>query len=299
MNRKLANWLAANPGGAALVTGLLGLLPLFGLGFAFFLPGAVPALLVLVRGDRIGLAVALGATLLLTGAMLALGRPVSVGLVYSAWILGPPLALGLLLRRTQSLSLCLQVTMIAGAVLVVLLHLKLGDPQQFWAPFVRDLAAEMEQRGWAIGVEEEGLVETFARTLWGWVALLTVLLALCALFLGRWWQSLTAGAGRFGAEFQQIRLGLALGVVAAIVVVLSLLTDEPLVDDMARLFVGALTIIGLAAAHRRKAQGGGSGMWLWVLYVMLVVAAPPTVAVLAAWGFVDNWLRSRTAVQRA
>ena len=129
--------------------------------------------------------------------------------------------------------------------------------------------------------------------------MLTVLLALCALFLGRWWQSLTDGAGRFGAEFQQIRLGLALGTVAAIVVVLSLLTDQPLADDLARLFVGALTIIGLAAAHRRKARGGGSGMWLWVLYVMLVVAAPPTVAVLAAWGFVDNWLRSRTVVQRA
>ena len=44
MNRTFASWIAANPGAAVFLTGLLGLLPLFGLGFAFFLPGAVPAL---------------------------------------------------------------------------------------------------------------------------------------------------------------------------------------------------------------------------------------------------------------
>ena len=50
MNRTFASWIAANPGAAVFLTGLLGLLPLFGLGFAFFLPGAVPALVVLARG---------------------------------------------------------------------------------------------------------------------------------------------------------------------------------------------------------------------------------------------------------
>ena len=54
MNRTFASWIADNPGGAVFVTGLLGLLPLFGLGFAFFLPGAVPALVVLARGPAAG-----------------------------------------------------------------------------------------------------------------------------------------------------------------------------------------------------------------------------------------------------
>jgi hypothetical protein len=34
MNRSFASWIADSPGPAVLVTGLLGLLPLFGLGFA-------------------------------------------------------------------------------------------------------------------------------------------------------------------------------------------------------------------------------------------------------------------------
>ena len=61
MNRTLASWIVANPGGAVVLTGLLGLLPLFGLGFAFFLPGAVPALVVLQRDLRAGVQVAAGA----------------------------------------------------------------------------------------------------------------------------------------------------------------------------------------------------------------------------------------------
>jgi uncharacterized membrane protein YedE/YeeE len=299
MNRSFASWLTDNPGMAVLVTGLLGLLPLFGLGFAFFLPGAVPALMALVRGPRTGTVVAVGATVLLTFAMWMIGRPVPVGVIYSAWVLGPPLALGVLLGRSGSLSLCLQVAVLAGIVLLVFLHLSLGDPAKFWAPFVRDLAQEMERRGLPMDLEEGGLVETLARTLWGWVTALTMLLAMCALFLARWWQSLPEHAGRFGAEFQQLRLGVALGAVAAIVIAASMLVDRALLGDIARIFLGALMLVGLAAAHRFKAAGRLNGAWLWVIYVLLVFAAPLMVAAMAGWGFVDNWARSLRPAQNA
>lgn len=299
MNRSFASWLTDNPGMAVLVTGLLGLLPLFGLGFAFFLPGAVPALVSLARGPRTGAVVAAGATVLLTFAMWMIGRPVPVGVIYSAWVLGPPLALGVLLGRSGSLSLCLQVAVLAGIVLLVFLHLSLGDPAKFWAPFVRDLAQEMERRGLPMDLEEGGLVETLARTLWGWVTALTMLLAMCALFLARWWQSLPEHAGRFGAEFQQLRLGVALGAVAAIVIAASMLVDRALLGDIARIFLGALMLVGLAAAHRFKAAGRLNGAWLWVIYVLLVFAAPLMVAAMAGWGFVDNWARSLRPAQNA
>jgi hypothetical protein len=293
MNRSLASWLADNPGGAVFVTGLLGLLPLFGLGFAFFLPGAVPALVVLVRGPRLGLAIAVGATALLTMAMWTVGRPAPVGLIYSAWVLGPPLVLATLLARTDSLSLCLQVSVLAGVVMLVVLHQALGDPEKFWAPFVRDLAHEMQRRGLPMDLEKEGLVESLARTLWGWVTALTMLLAMCALFLARWWQWHREHPGRFGAEFQQLRLGLALGTAGAALVAASIWVDRPLLADLVRIVLGALMLVGLAAAHRYKAAGRLGGVWLWAIYGLLVLVAPVMIAALAGWGFVDNWLRSK------
>jgi hypothetical protein len=300
MNRKFASWLAARPGGAVLVTGLLGLLPLFGIGFAFFLPGAVPAFVTLTRGARQGLSVALGASALLAAAMWTIGRPVPVGLIYSAWILGPPLLLAWVLRQSGSLSLCLQVAVLAGAGMLVALHASFGDPQQFWAPFVRDLAHEMQRRGLPMDLEKDGLVETLARTLWGWVTVLTMLLAMFALFLARWWQALLERPGEFGHEFQSLRLGLVLGSAAAAALVASMATEFVLVDDLSRLFTGALVIVGLAAAHRAAEGGRLAAGWLWGMYLALLLVAPAMVAVLAAWGFVDNWLRSRrTAVQPA
>jgi hypothetical protein len=299
MNRTFASWITANPGAAVFLTGLLGLLPLFGLGFAFFLPGAVPALVVLVRGPRDGVLVAAAASLLLALAMWMIGRPAPVGLIYAMWVLGPPLALAVLLARSGSLSLCLQVAVLAGVAMVVLLHATLGDPEQFWAPFVRDLAQEMQRRGLPMDLEEDGLVETLARTLWGWVTVLTVLLAMCALFLARWWQTRPQQTGRFGVEFRELRLGKVLGAAAAVAIVASLLSEQLLVDDLARLFLGALTIVGLAAAHRFKAEGRLMAGWLWVIYALLFVAAPVMVAALAGWGFVDNWVRSQRAAQSA
>jgi hypothetical protein len=299
MSRSFASWITENPGGAVFVTGLLGLLPLFGLGFAFFLPGAVPALVVLARGPRPGLAVALGATVLLTLAMWMIGRPVPVGVIYSVWVLGPPLALAVILGRTGSLSMCLQLAVVAGVLLLLVLHLSLGDPAKFWAPFVRDLAEEMQRRGLPMDIEKDGLAETLARTLWGWVTALTMVLAMCALFLARWWQFHQETPGRFGAEFQQIRLGLALGTVGAVLIAASIWTDQPLVDDLERIFLGALMLVGLAAAHRYKAAGRLGAGWLWAIYILLVLAAPVMVAAIAGWGFVDNWLRSRVQAQNA
>jgi hypothetical protein len=289
MNRSIANWLATNPGGAMVATGLLGMLPFFGVGFFFFLPGAVPALFALARGPRAGAMIAAGATALLALAIWSIGRPVPVGLVYSGWVLGPPLALAWVLKRSGSLALCLQIAVLAGLLMLVVLHATLGDPTQFWLPVVRQLAGEMESHGLALG---DSLIEALARSLWGWVTVLTLLLGMGAVFLARWWQRLALEAGSFGAEFRQIRLGRVLGSLAAVAVIVSFVTDQALADDLARFLVSALALVGVAAAHRICHERGANTAWLWAVYLLLVFASPVAVPALAGIGFVDNWLRS-------
>jgi hypothetical protein len=299
MNRSFASWLATNPGGAVFASGLFGLLPLFGLGFAFFLPGAVPALLALSRGPRAGAMVAAGSAVLLAAAMWSIGRPAPVGLVYALWVLGPPLLLALVLRRSESLSLCLQLAVLAGLVMLVVLHVAFGDPTRFWAPFLRDLALEMQKHGLSMGLEDDAIVEALARSLWGWVTVLTLLLGMCAVFLARWWQYLAGQSGSFGAEFRQLRIGRALGIAAATAIAASMFPEQPFIDDLARFFLAVLVLVGLAAAHRYRHARAANAGWLWAVYVLLVLAAPLAMPVLAGLGFVDNWRRSGTAPQPA
>lgn len=289
MNRSIANWLATNPGGAVFATGLLGLLPFFGVGFFFFLPGAVPALLALARGPRQGAMVAAAAAVLLALAIWLIGRSVPVGVIYASWVLGPPLALAWVLRRTGSLSICLQSAVLGGIVMLIVLHAALGDPTQFWSPVVRQLAQEMQRRGLSF---DDAFADALARSLWAWVTVLTLLLGMCAVFLARWWQCLTTDAGSFGAEFRQVRLGRVLGITAAGAIVGSFLIDYPFADDLARFLVSTLALVGVAAAHRIRHERGANTAWLWALYLLLVFASPVVLPVLAGVGFVDNWLRS-------
>jgi hypothetical protein len=295
MGKRFASWLTGRPGRAVFATGVFGLLPLLGLGIFAFLPGAVPALVILQRGTRAGLQVALAASVLLAAAMWFGGRPLPVGLTYAAWLLAPPLLLAVLLARTQSLSLCLQVTVLIGAVVLVLLHAVLGDPMKFGGSFMHDLATEMQGREWPVEFDADALVNLFVRTLWFWIALLTMLLGALSLFLARWWQSQLGAAGGFGEEFRELRLGRALGLVAAVLVIAALFLQQQIVDDLARLFACALVVVGLAAAHRAKAAGSLAAGWLWGIYLVLVLLTPIAVLVLAGWGFADNWLRSRPA----
>ena len=72
-------------------------------GLCFFLPGAVPALLALARGPRHGIAIVAAAA---TRCCLRVdpgssARAVPVGVIYAAWVLGPPLLLAWVLRRTR------------------------------------------------------------------------------------------------------------------------------------------------------------------------------------------------------
>jgi hypothetical protein len=289
MNRSIANWLATNPGGAVFATGLLGLLPFFGVGFFFFLPGAVPALHALARGPRQGAMVAAGAAALLALAIWFISRSVPVGVGYAAWMLGPPLALAWVLRRTGSLSLCLQLATLGGIAMLAVLHATLGDPTQYWLPTVRQLGQEMQRRGLSL---DDKFLDALARSLWAWITVLTLLLGMCAVFLARWWQRLAAGPGSFGAEFREIRLGRVLGVTVAGAVVASFLLEQAFVDDLVRFLVSALAVVGIAAAHRIRHERGANTAWLWALYLALVFVSPVALPALAGVGFVDNWLRS-------
>jgi cobalamin synthase len=134
--------------------------------------------------------------------------------------------------------------------------------------------------------------EWLARSLWCWVTVLTLLLAMCAVFLARWWQHLAAGAGSFGAEFRQIRLGRVLGVIAAGTLAASFLVDSPFADDLARFMLSALALVGVSAAHRVRHERGANTAWLWAMYLLLIFVSPIALPLLAGVGFVDNWLRS-------
>jgi len=131
--------------------------------------------------------------------------------------------------------------------------------------------------------------------MWGALGGLTLATLFGSMLLGRWWDSLVRAPGAFGAEYRNLRLGVALGVVVTVVFVLAIVMDSPLISALAWVAFVALAFQGLAAAHRSRAGGRLNRGWLAAIYLLLVVplSSMLTMFVLAVWGFADNWLRPR------
>jgi len=295
MHHAIAVWLTGHPWRAAFASAMSGALsPQLPLPF-LVIAGAI-AVLVALRFDlRYALGMAFTAAVAASFVMSA-ARPNGWLLFGIALLYFGPVLLGWLLRQLGSLNLVFQVTMLSMAVLLVLVFAVLPDPVGMWRPQLELLWNSMTAAGLQFEGDRATIVDAWARTLWGGLAALSLAAVFGAVLLGRWWQSLLDTPGSFGVEYQQLRLGRALGIATTVLFIVALLTDSALVGSLASVAFAALAFQGLAAAHRSKAFGRLDRAWLVAIYVLLIVLPVTSfvVLMLAIWGFADNWLRPRT-----
>ena len=123
---------------------------------------------------------------------------------------------------------------------------------------------------------------------------------LLSLLLARAWQAGLYNPGGFGAEFRALRLGkrfaLAALLIAALAAVPQIGAAAAVAADTLFTLLLVYLLQGLALAHalvrRLQAQRG----WLIGLYVLLLVAAPQVMPLLALLGWVDAWVDVRNRV---
>ena len=294
MHLPLAVWLSKHPWQAAILAACLGVLSLQG-AVLFVVPAsAIPVLLTLEHGPRIGGNVMLAVSSVMIGCLMWYQQPVWFAITYALVLFALPMMLADLLRRTGSMNLVFQLTLVAALVTLALVYVLLPQPNVFWEQFLGRAFDALSQSGIQF---DESLVPQLARTLWGAMVAVLLLTVLNSLFLARWWQSLIHSQGAFGFEFRRLSAGVILGLVLVAISVVALMADFASVDCMAWVAMLGLALQGLASAHRRKAEGRLPRGWLIVIYVMLMVPffSFVTVALLAGWGLADVWRYMRNS----
>lgn len=254
--------------------------------------GAVPILIALQIDARQACGIALAGMAAVVTSLILAGQPWPLAAVFGVAIFVVPLVLGLLLKRSQSMPLVFQLTVLGGFAVLSGVYAMVDRPEALWEQLLGEAAQALQQAGVEI---DQNLMSALARTMWGTYLALWLLSTLCAVFLARWWQSLLAAPGKFGAEFRELRLGKALGLSSIFVILIAALRNVDFVDALAWLAVTALAFQGLAAAHRHKAAGRLKRSWLVAIYVFLIMPffSFVAVSVLAGWGLADNWRRLR------
>ncbi len=295
---------------AVLTAAVLALLalqaPMFGvlssavMGLLSILSSSVVGLVTLRHGMREGLLVG-GLAVIVAGmpALLLQGSATQVaGFLLVLWL--PVWILATLLRSSRSLGLTLQAGLGFGLLLVLMLHLQLGDPQQHWREMLQPLGEALVEGELFDSVQRDAFVELLSGWMTGIMAAGYYLQLLMALLLARAWQAQLYNPGGFRKEFRELRSSRALSVLAALLLALAMLQggESPgYVRDLSLLLGSLFLLQGLAVAHGVVAAGGMHVAWLVALYVLLFVAMPHAAMLIALAGVVDGFADFRSRME--
>lgn len=292
MHRALAAWFVEHPWRTAIITACLSVLLLLGAIPLVVLVAAIPALMMLEHGPRASLNAMLAGSAAIVGTTVGFQQSFWFGLAYASMLFVLPLLLSELLRRYGSLQLVFQAVLLLALLVLGVVFAVLPHPTDVWQEPLTQSMVMLQRADIKI---DATLFDYWVRSMWGAVVALLMLVSFSAVLLARWWQSLLHAPGEFGKEFRSLSAGVALTSVLAVICVASLFTDFAWLDSLAQVAVIGLALQGLAVAHRRKAEGRLRRGWLVTIYVLLVatLSSSVTVALLAVWGLVDFWRRTR------
>ena len=285
----LAAWLIARPQNAVL-----------GLATTLLLPapqltsGVIMVLLVLAQGIQRAVIEALAAASLLLVVSAIFGVSImSIGLLMAGtWL--PVIVLALLLMRTRSLALTLQMTVIMAVVGLTGFYVAVSDPVAFWQPTLTAMTQFAEQSGLALDTELlSAEVMTLSATLAFWMLYVTGLLLGYALANG-----LPEQAGRFG-WFRDLNFGRVIAFMMAVASLLALVVDGAWLQNIAFVLFVVFWVQGLAIVHWMQAQQILPLGAVVAVYVLLPFLQVLLITGLGIWGYMDAWFDFRRRMKKA
>lgn len=297
-----AAFVMRRPWNAALVAAIFSLLsimlPLFSQ-----VSGAVVGLVTLRLGAVQGFLVMGGAALCTTViALIArLGSNMTTAAFFAAILLVtwlPTWALALVLRQSRSLAATLGVAGLFGAIVVIAIHVTVGDASDWWHQLLsQTLQPLLQETGTAInGDQVERIITAMSEAMTGLLGAACVLTIMTSLFLARWWQAILYNPGGFKQEVQALHIdwrASAFLAAAMALLILSSTDSTSLGGDLLVVLLAFYMLPGLALVHWIVTATGSHGIWLVVLYGLMFFLPPQVMVVLAALGFTDSWMDLR------
>ena len=291
----IAAWLVARPLHAVLGLAFTLLIPAFGQ----IVSGAAMTAIVLHHGWRTSMLYGLTAVVLVGAMVFVAAGPVqTIGLFALAYWL-PASAVAVLLVRTRSLTLAMQVVAILALAGTLLIHAGLADPAAFWEQVLDEVAAGFRERGF--GQYADLLVsqqDVLARQMTAVFVLMVWLQFVFALALGYGlFQALPDNRARFG-RFCDLNFGRVLATVAAAASLLAWLVGAEWLASLAYVSFAVFWLQGMALVHWLHTDGPLPVAAVVLVYVMLPIVGELLVVGLALAGYSDAWLDFRARLRR-
>lgn len=282
----IAAWLVARPQNAVLALAVTLLLPAPQL-----TSGVILVLLVLAQGVRLAaIEAGVAAAALLAVSLLFGASAVSLlALMAATWL--PVAVLAGLLMKTRSLTLTLQVSVIAAIVGVLGFYVVVADPAAFWEPYLAMMAEVFEQNNLQLNTALlSAEVMTVSVVLAMWMLYVVGLLLGYALY--RRLPAETVDLGRF----QDLNFGRVLASAMAVIVVVAFIAG---LQNTAYVLFVVFWLQGLAIVHWLHGTGRLPLAALIAVYALLPFLQVLLMMALAVLGYVDAWFEFRRRMKMA
>lgn len=291
--KPVAAWLVARPERAIFV-----LIATFPLPFTQILGSTVLALLVLSRGIARAAQVA-GISFL---ALLVMTQfttvPVQTLMQIALTIWLPGMLLALMLQRTGSLTLSLQITVLVALLVIVGLHVVAGDSSANWQEVFKEFAGLLRDNGKQQEADLFIQLLPYAPYMRGFVVSIGWLLHVVAFLAGyAAYMSLPGKPDGFG-RVSELNFGRVLAAVLALTSIAAMVSGSVLLQNAALLFFAIFWLQGLAMLHWLRARGRFPSILLAAVYVLTVVLGPLLVSAVGVMGYTDAWFDFRPRIAR-
>ena len=285
----IAKWLVARPHNAVLGLAVTLLLPAPQL-----ISGGVIALLVLTSGTSRAAVEAIIAAAGIAVASLILGGSLTsvMVLVVGAWV--PVMLLAMLLVTMRSLTLTLQVSVIAAVAAMLLFQVAVPDQAAFWQPYLDVMEAVIRENGLQLDTELlSAEVMTVSAVLVFWM------LYTAALLLGYWlYRGLPRETVDFG-RFRDLNFGRVIALTMAVLSVLAVVIGAAWLSNVAFIVFVMFMMQGLALMHWLHGEGILPIFAVIAVYLLMPFLQVLLVFVLALIGYTDAWIGIRRRLKKA
>lgn len=260
---------------------------------------AALALVLLEKGPVQGFQTAIIAVAVILVLTSMAAKAVGLGLIFAIVLWLPVLMVAELLRHYRSLALALTGVLILAMVMLIGVYLSVDDPAQWWRQHLQqEVIPLLEQAGVQnmTMFQDPAVIDAIAAMMTGSLAALWVFGTSVSLLLARWWQSLVTRPGAFAMEFYQLRYGTVVAGVGVMLTISAYIlsgTAAQLASNLSLIFLAGFLFQGLAVMHQRLGRQKNAKLWLTVMYVLMVLTLPYLLIIIAAVGWLDNWVNLR------
>ncbi|WGL15061.1 hypothetical protein PVT68_09735 [Microbulbifer bruguierae] len=254
---------------------------------------AVLALVGLRRGSGDGLFVLAWALLpVVAAAGASYMSPLMSGLAITHFV--AVLAAALVLRATRTWSWALLMLTAVSALGILATSQVAGGVVESLQQAVNEAA------GGATTPEAQQLSQAFASETQatGYLTWVSVISAMLALMLGRWWQALLYNPGGLREEMHSLRMPLPIAAAGMLLWVYCLVNEHFVFWGAVAAF--PIMVAGICLIHWMVARKGWGRGPLIAMYVMLVIGALPLAGFLCGLALIDSWIdiRARSSDDR-